>query len=71
MVCVESIYVCMYMCACAFERGRRHFDLIAPHHLFHTGNCLYCFVTLKQGQEGSDNLTKELKTLVRTMVCVH
>jgi hypothetical protein len=37
-----------------------------------TGNCLYCFVTLKAGQEGSDTLTKELKTLVSPLlVCVY
>lgn len=29
------------------------------------GSCLYCFVTLKQGHEGSDALAKELKTIVR------
>lgn len=37
------------------------------------GNCLYCFVTLKQGHEGSDALAKELKTIVRTrhILCDH
>lgn len=29
------------------------------------GNCLYCYVTLKQGQEGSEAMAKELKTIVR------
>ena len=36
-----------------------------PHDL--KGNCLYCFVTLKDGQTPSDDLAKQLKTLVRVV----
>ena len=45
-----------------------HLSTHTATHLPPPGNCLYCYVTLKAGQEPSEETIKQLKVLVRNQL---